>query len=240
STLQGNHTGGSRSTVGAGSVCHLAAHKLIEEGKALAALEMHLEPSQISYGHGEFKSNESGRSIKLADLAKKKPLSILAEGKFGSTFPNGCHIAEVEVDPETGVTEIVSYCAVDDCGVVINHAIVEGQLHGGVVQGAGQVFGEQVVYDPDTGQPLTASFQDYYMPRAGILREIRGQEHPTPSKVSPLGVKGVGESGCTGSIPVLVAAVIDAIRPLGIQHLDMPLTPAKVWRAIDNISRQSS
>jgi carbon-monoxide dehydrogenase large subunit len=240
STLQGNHTGGSRSTVGAGSVCHLAAHKLIEEGKALAALEMHLEPSQISYRHGEFKSNESGRGIKLADLAKKKPLSILAEGKFGSTFPNGCHIAEVEVDPETGVTEIVSYCAVDDCGVVINHAIVEGQLHGGVVQGAGQVFGEQVVYDPDTGQPLTASFQDYYMPRAGLLREIRGQEHPTPSKVSPLGVKGVGESGCTGSIPVLVAAVIDAIRPLGIQHLDMPLTPAKVWRAIDNISRQSS
>ena len=235
--LQGNHTGGSRTTVGAGSVCHLAALKLIEEGKALAALELHLEPSQISYGHGEFRSSESKRTVKLADIAKAKTVSVTAEGKFGSTFPNGCHIAEVEIDPETGTTEVVSYCAVDDCGVVINHAIVEGQLHGGVVQGAGQVFGEHVVYDPETGQPLTASFQDYYMPRAGLIPGIRGQEHPTKSTVSPLGVKGVGESGCTGSIPVLAAAVLDAVRPLGIEHLDMPLTPSKVWSAIAGARR---
>ena len=160
-------------------------------------------------------------------------MTFKAEGNFGSTWPNGCHIAEVEVDPETGDTEVVSYCAVDDIGVVINHAVVEGQLHGGVVQGAGQVFGEQVVYDPKTGQSLTASFMDYYMPRAGLIPEIRGEEHPTPSKVSPLGVKGVGESGCTASIPVLVGAVLDAVRPLGIKSLDMPLTPARVWRAIN-------
>jgi carbon-monoxide dehydrogenase large subunit len=230
--LQGNHTGGSRSTVGAGSVCHLAAQKLIEQGKALAALELHVEPSQVQYARGEFRSSESDRTVKLAGLGKTKSVSVIAEGKFGSTFPNGCHIAEVEVDPETGQSEIVSYCAVDDCGVVINHAIVEGQLHGGVLQGAGQVFGEHIVYDPETGQPLTASFQDYYMPRAGLLRGIRGEEHPTQSKVSPLGVKGVGESGCTGSIPVLAAAVIDAVRPLGVTHLDMPLTPSKVWHAI--------
>ena len=171
--------------------------------------------------------------MKLADLAKEKTLSFMADGKFGSTYPNGCHIAEVEVDPETGTSEVVSYCTVDDVGVVISHSVVEGQLHGGVVQGAGQVFGEQIVYDPETGQSLTASFQDYYMPRAGLIPEIRGEEHPTESKVSPLGVKGVGESGCTASIPVLVAAVIDAVRPLGIQHLDMPLTPARVWRAIN-------
>jgi carbon-monoxide dehydrogenase large subunit len=232
SKLQGNHTGGSRTTVGAGSVCHLAAHKLIEEGKALAALELGLEPSQIGYDKGEFGSSQSDRTLKLADLAKTRTVSVIAEGKFGSTFPNGCHIAEVEIDPETGVAQVVSYCAVDDCGVVINHAIVEGQLHGGVVQGAGQVFGEHVVYDRESGQPLTASFQDYYMPRAGLIRGIRGQEHPTQSQVSPLGVKGVGESGCTGSIPVLAAAVIDALRPLGVEHLDMPLTPAKVWHAI--------
>jgi aerobic carbon-monoxide dehydrogenase large subunit len=230
--LKGNGTGGSRSTVGAGSVCHLAAKKLIEEGKALAALELHVEPSQVAYANGEFRSDLADRIVQLAELAKAKPLTFMAEGKFGSTYPNGCHIAEVEIDPETGVTEVVSYCAVDDIGVVINHAIVEGQLHGGVLQGAGQVFGEKVIYDPETGQPLTATFMDYYMPRAGLIPEIRGEEHPTESKVSPLGVKGVGESGCTASIPVLVGAVLDAVRPLGIKNLDMPLTPARVWRAM--------
>jgi carbon-monoxide dehydrogenase large subunit len=230
--LQGNHTGGSRSAVGAGSVCYLAAQKLIEEGKALAALELKLEPSQINYANGEFRSAESPRAVKLADLAKEKTLKVVAEGKFGSTYPNGCHIAEVEVDAETGSAQIVAYCAVDDCGAVINHAIVEGQLHGGVVQGAGQVFGEHIVYDRESGQPLAASFMDYCMPRAGILRELNGEEHATPSKVSPLGVKGVGESGCTASLPVLVAAVIDALRPLGITQLDMPLTPSKLWHAM--------
>lgn len=235
--LKGNGTGGSRSTVGAGSVCHIAALKLIDEAKALAALELGVEPSQVAYAKGEFTSDQSDRVLKLAELAKQKMVSVMADGKFGSTYPNGCHIAEVEIDPETGVTEVVSYCAVDDVGVVINHAVVEGQLHGGVVQGAGQVFGEQVVYDPETGQSLTASFMDYYMPRAGLIPEIRGEEHPTKSTVSPLGVKGVGESGCTASIPVLVGAVLDAVRPLGIKNLDMPLTPARVWRAINDAPR---
>jgi len=230
--LLGNHTGGSRSTVGAGSVCHLAALKLIETGRPLAALELAVEPSQVEYSGGVFTTRESKRKVKLSDLAKSKPLVVAAEGKFASTFPNGCHIAEVEIDPETGVTKIVSYSAVDDCGVVINHTIVEGQLHGGVAMGAGQIFGEQVVYDRDTGQLMTGSFSDYFMPRAGMVPAIRGAEHPTPSKVSPLGVKGVGESGCTGSIPAIANAMANALRPLGIGHLEMPLTPAKVWHAI--------
>jgi len=230
--LQGNHTGGSRSTVGAGSVCHLAAQKLIEHGRAQAALELAVEPSQVEYAKGVFRSKEAKRTVKLGDLARAKPVSVVAEGKFGSTFPNGCHIAEVEIDPDTGTAEIASYCAVDDLGTVINHAIVEGQLHGGVVMGAGQIFAEHVVYDRGTGQLLTGSFMDYCMPRAGLLRSIRGEEHPTPSKVSPLGVKGVGESGCTGSLPALANAVMDALRPLGIGHLDMPLTPAKLWHAM--------
>ena len=238
--LEGNHTGGSRTMVGAGSVCYLAAQKLIEEGKALAALELNLEPSQISYAHGEFGSAESPRKVKLAELAKTSTLRLTAEGKFGSTFPNGCHVAEIEVDPKTGLTEIVSYCAVDDCGVVINHAIVEGQLHGGVVQGAGQVFGEHIVYDRETGQPLSASFMDYYMPRSDLLKSLRGEEHPTPSKVSPLGVKGMGESGCTASIPALVAAVIDAVRSLGVHHIDMPLTPSRLWHAMDAAKKGKS
>jgi len=170
--------------------------------------------------------------LKLGEIAKSKPVSITAEGKFGSTFPNGCHIAEVEIDPATGATEIAAYYAVDDLGTVINHEIVEGQLHGGVAMGAGQILGEHVVYDHGTGQLLTGSFMDYCMPRAGLVRGIKGEEHPTPSKVSPLGVKGVGESGCTGSLPAVANAVMDALRPLGIQHLDMPLTPAKLWHAI--------
>jgi carbon-monoxide dehydrogenase large subunit len=230
--LQGNHTGGSRSTVGAGSVCHLAALKLIEHGRALAALQLAVEPSQVEYARGVFHTRESKQKIRLGDLAKSGPVTVVAEGKFGSTFPNGCHIAEVEIDPETGAAEIASYCAVDDVGTVINHSVVEGQLHGGVVMGAGQIFGEHVVYDRGTGQLMTGSFMDYCMPRAGLVREIRGVEHPTPSKVSPLGVKGVGESGCTGSLPALANAVMDALRPLGIRHLDMPLTANKVWHAI--------
>ena len=230
--LLGNHTGGSRSTVGAGSVCHLAAVKLIVEGRALAALDLGVEPSQVEYAGGVFHTRESQRKLRLGDIAKSGPVSIMAEGKFGSTFPNGCHIAEVEIDPNTGATEIVSYCAVDDLGTVINHEIVEGQLHGGVVMGAGQIFAEHVVYDRGTGQLLTGSFMDYCMPRAGLVRRVRGEEHPTPSKVSPLGVKGVGESGCTGSLPALANAVMDALQPLGIKHIDMPLTSAKLWHAI--------
>lgn len=230
--LLGNHTGGSRSTVGAGSVCHLAAVKLIGEGRARAALDLGVEPSQVEYAGGVFHTRESKRKLRLADIAKSGPVSIMAEGKFGSTFPNGCHIAEVEIDPNTGATEIVSYCAVDDVGTVINHEIVEGQLHGGVVMGAGQIFAEHVVYDRGTGQLLTGSFMDYCMPRAGLVRSVRGEEHPTPSKVSPLGVKGVGESGCTGSLPALANAVMDALQPLGIKHIDMPLTSAKLWHAI--------
>lgn len=228
--LMGNHTGGSRTMVGAGTVCHLAALKLIEHGKNLAADELGLEPSQVQYAGGTFKG--AGSEVTLAQLAARKPVAVVAEGSYSSTFPNGCHIAEVEVDPETGVTRIASYVTVDDCGVVVNHAIVEGQMHGAVAQGAGQVFGEQVVYDRETGQLLTGSFSDYYMPRAGLLPEILMEEHPTPSRVNPLGIKGMGESGCTASLPCLVNAVLDALSPLGIDHLDMPLTPARLWQAI--------
>jgi carbon-monoxide dehydrogenase large subunit len=231
-TLAGNHSGGSRTAVGAGSVCHLAALKLIEQGKTLAALELDAEPSQVEYAAGAFSVRDRARSVALADLARAQAVSVLAEGSFGATYPNGCHIAEVEIDPDTGASEIVAYHAVDDCGEVINHAIVEGQVHGAVIQGAGQVFGEKVVYDRESGQLLTGSFSDYAMPRAGLVKEIRLTEHPTLSKVSPLGVKGVGESGCTASLPALVTAAIDALRPLGIRHLDMPLTPGRVWDAI--------
>jgi carbon-monoxide dehydrogenase large subunit len=231
--LIGNHTGGSRSTVGAGSACKLAALKLIEQGKSLAAEQLEVEPSQVNYAKGVFQVRGEKKKIDLFDLAKKKPINVMGEGTFLSTFPNGCHITEVEIDPATGVTEVVAYNAVDDCGNVINHTIVEGQVHGAVAQGAGQVFGEHVVYDRN-GQLLTGSFMDYCMPHAGLVPGIRMQDSPVPSANNALGVKGVGESGCTASIPSLTNAVLDALRPLGIQHLDMPLTPAKLWHAISS------
>jgi carbon-monoxide dehydrogenase large subunit len=185
----------------------------------------------VSYGRGEF-SGPEGTKMTLAELAQKRELKVKGEGTFGTTYPNGCHIAEVEIDPDTGVTDIVRYVSVDDCGVVVNHAIVEGQMHGAVAQGAGQVFGEHAIYDKETGQLLTATFSDYYMPRAGLLPEIEMEEHATPTPNNLLGIKGMGESGCTASLGALVNAVIDAVRPLGIHHLDMPLTPAKLWTEI--------
>ena len=232
--LKGNHVAGSRTTVTAGSLLYMGAQKLIEEGKALAALELGVEPSQVSYANGEFRSTESKRAVTLPQIAQSKALVVTTESTFGPTFPNSCHIAEVEIDPDTGLIKIASYCAVDDCGVVINHTIVEGQLHGGVAQGAGQVLGEQVRYDRASGQMLSGSFMDYAMPRAGMLPEMRTASHATRSTVSPLGVKGAGETGCTASLPAIANAVLDALRPLGITHLDMPLTPSKVWHAIQN------
>ena len=238
--LNGNPTGGSRSLVSVGSACMLAAQKLIEQARPLAAEALELEPSQVDYAGGVFRARDSGKSIGLFDLADKHqhetphPLNLVGAGMVSSTFPNGCHVAEVEIDPETGVTEIVSYIAIDDCGNVINHSIVEGQVHGGVAQGAGQVFGEQAVYDRESGQLLTGSFNDYYLPRAGLFRDIKVSEHPVISTANVLGAKGVGESGCTASLPTLANAAMDALRPLGIHHLDMPLTPARVWHAIQH------
>ncbi len=159
-------------------------------------------------------------------------MNTLAEATVGSTWPNGCHIAEVEIDPDTGVTEIASYVAVDDSGVIINHHIVEGQVHGGVTQGAGQMFYEHVIYDRASGQLQTGSFMDYCMPRAGFLRNINVGDHPLPSKLNAIGAKGVGESGCTASLPAIANAMTDALRPAGVGHLDMPYTPSKVWHSI--------
>jgi len=230
--LTGNHTGGSRTMVGPGSLCLIAARELIERGKRLAADRLAVEPSQVAYASGAFGTAGSSARIPLEALADDQPLEILVGGSFGLTFPNDCHIAEVEIDPQTGKTGIVAYVAADDCGVAINPMVVEGQLHGALAQGAGQVFGEHAVYEATSGQMLTASFLDYYMPRAGMLPEVREVEHPTPTRTGPLGAKGMGESGCTASIPALVEAVMDALRPMGVGPLEMPLTPRKIWAAM--------
>ena len=159
-------------------------------------------------------------------------LELIGEASSGSTFPNGCHIAEVEIDPQTGTPELAGYWAADDVGEVISPKQLLGQVHGGVVQGLGQAFGEHAVYDRHTGQLLTGSFMDYVMPRAGILHGFHHESVPVPTQLNKLGAKGVGESGCSGSLPALANAVIDALRPLGVSQADMPFTPARVWALI--------
>ena len=236
--LTGNGTGGSRGALGTGSVFHVLGQKLIEVAKPYAAQKLGRAESELRYSEGRYRAGD--RALGFMELAaalgttKPHPLNTVADALFGATFPNGCHIAEVEIDPETGATTIEKYIAVDDLGNILNHTLVEGQVHGGVVQGAGQAFCEQAVYDPASGQLLTGSFMDYTMPRANLLRDIAVHDHPVATTANALGAKGVGEAGCSGSLPVLANAVVDALRPLGITHLDMPYTPQRVWSAIQN------
>ena len=232
--LLGNATGGSRSLLAVGSVLMQAAQEMVKKGLDLAAEALEAAAADIEFREGRYRIKGTDRSIGLRELARSRPgaLDVAYANKFGSTFPNGCHIAEVEIDPQTGEAEIAAYVACDDAGNVINHQIVEGQVHGGLAQGAGQVFSELAVYDRDSGQLLTGSFMDYAMPRAGILQNLVLLEHPVPTRTNPLGAKGVGEAGVTGSLPALMNAVADALRGAGVRGFDMPATPARVWRAL--------
>jgi len=239
----GNGTGGSRSLYGAGSAFKLLAPKLIETAKPHAAAALGGDSAVIEYRGGAF--HAGGRRIGFFELAQKlaarmgagsmppapHPMNCFAEGTSGATFPNGCHIAEVEIEPETGVVDIVAYATVDDIGNVVDHTSVEGQVHGGVMQGVGQALGEHAVYD-ENGQLLTASFLDYPMPRADWMRNIRCDEHAVPTKSNALGAKGVGESGTSGALPAVMNAILSAVRPAGVKDLDMPVTPDRLWRAL--------
>jgi len=151
-----------------------------------------------------------------------------------ATWPNGCHVCEVEIDPDTGAVEIVSYVIVDDVGTVINPVTLKGQIHGGVAQGVGQALMEQVVYDRESGQLLTASFMDYAMPRGDTLPDMHIESNPVPTKLNPMGAKGAGEAGTVGALPVVMNAVVDALASVGVRQLDMPATADRVWRAIQN------
>jgi carbon-monoxide dehydrogenase large subunit len=160
---------------------------------------------------------------------------LIADGVFvppAATFPNGCHTAEVEIDPETGTIKLERYVVVDDVGRIMNPPLLEGQIHGGVVQGIGQILMEDVVFEAGTGQLLSGSFMDYAMPRADDLSAIEVESLPVPSPTNPFGIKGAGEGGCVGSMPCLMNAILDALAPLGIDWLEMPATPERVWRAI--------
>ena len=237
--LQGNGTGGSRSLYGAGSAIKNMCSKLKDQIATLLASQWSCAPEAVRFEEGAWRLDGSPSQSGLSTsevLARLTPqergaLQATGEAKSGSTFPNGCHVVEIEIDPETGETEIVNYTAVDELGRVISPHLVRGQVHGGVVQGLGQAFMEQVVYD-EQGQLITGSFMDYAMPRAGDLKALNNATLELGTELNLLGAKGVGESGCTGSLPALANAMMEALRPFGVDRMDMPFTPEKVWRAM--------
>jgi len=232
--LTGNATGGSRSLLAVGSVLMLAAREMVKKGLSVAAEELEAAQADIEFAAGSYRIKGTDRAISIQSLAQRRAgeLDIAYANKFGATFPNGCHIAEVEIDPETGEAEIASYVACDDAGNIVNHQIVEGQVQGGLTQGAGQVFNELAVYDRESGQLLTGSFMDYAMPRAGLVSNLKLLDHPVPTQLNPLGAKGVGEAGVTGSLPALMNAVVDALRSAGVSHFELPATPQRIWQAL--------
>jgi len=242
----GNGSGGSRSLMFAGAALTESAKIVIDRGKQIASHVLEAAVSDIEYQAGRFVIAGTDRSIGLLELAARLHAGLnLPEGvptsldtdhvgdvAVPSAFPNGCHIAEVEIDPETGYAQVVKYSAVNDLGTVVNPLLVEGQIQGGVVQGLGQALMEQAVYDAD-GQLVTGSFMDYAMPRAHDAPMIEVASHPVPTKSNPLGAKGCGEAGTSGGLPAVANAVIDALSDLGIRHLPMPMTPARIWQAIE-------
>ena len=241
----GGGSGGSKSLMHSGTAIVQGAAKVVESGKQLAAHVLEAGPAAIAFERGRFVIVGTDRAISIMELAQKLhsglkppadiPQSLdvvhISDGPGASTYPNGCHVAEVEVDPQTGFVELVKYSCVNDFGTLVNPMIVEGQLHGGVVQGIGQAYMEQAVYDEE-GQLLTGSFMDYAMPRAADVPSFAVADHGVPTKTNPLGVKGVGEAGCAGGLPCAMNAVLDALAEQGVRHIDMPLTPFRIWRAL--------
>jgi carbon-monoxide dehydrogenase large subunit len=234
----------SRSMMMAGSAASMACDASIEKGRRLAAHVFEAAVPDVEFAAGRFRVKGTDRATGLLDLAARaRTLPDLApdlQGGLDSTakfvspqmsFPNGCHVTEVEIDPETGAVAVVGYAAVDDVGRIVHEAIVEGQIHGGIAQGLGQVLGEHVVYD-EHGQLLTASFMDYMLPRADDLPALRVGHHGVPCTTNPLGVKGAGESGVAGALPSAVNAVLDALAGRGVRELDMPMSPSRVWAAL--------
>jgi len=234
----------SRSMALAGSAVAVTCDAVIDKGKALAGHVLEAAAEDIEYTDGAFRIAGTDRAIGLTDLAKESqsrelpgdmPKSLDSAEVFTSpeqTYPNGCHICEVEIDPTTGVIDVVAYSAVDDCGTVVNPMIVHGQVHGGVAQGLGQVLGEHAVYESD-GQLVAGSFMDYMMPRADDIPDFRLGFHPTLCTTNPLGAKGAGEAGTTGALAAGMNAIIDALADKGITEMDMPATPQKIWAALN-------
>jgi len=249
----GGGTGGSRSVTVCGGAIVLAAEKIVARGKQLTAKIFDAKESNIDFVDGVFLVRGSNKSIDIASLARAsysvqsvpqgEELGLEASGHYGGhvpNFSNGCHVCEVEIEPETGSLEIVNYVAVDDFGELINPMLVEGQVHGGVAQGLGQALYEQCVYDRDNGQLLTGSLMDYGLARASDLPNFVWRANNTQSASNPLGVKGAGEAGTTAASPAVMNAIMDALSSYGVRELDMPATPEKIWRACQGAQGKSA
>jgi carbon-monoxide dehydrogenase large subunit len=241
----GRGTGGSRSLPVAGVAVERAADKLIEKGRRIAAHRLEAAEADIEFRDGAYRIAGTDRSVDIRKVAKAafNPLVLppgLEQGfaekvhfiPADSTYPNGCHVCEVEIDPDTGGIEIARFLVVDDFGKVVNPLLLAGQVHGGVAQGIGQAVLEGCVYDAETGQLLTGSFNDYALPRADDVPAVEFAFNVVPCRTNPLGIKGAGEAGAIGAPPAVINAIVDALAELGVEHIDMPATPERVWRAV--------
>ena len=240
----GSGSGGSRTATVAGMGVTLAAEAIVERGRRIAAELMEASAEDVTFAAGTFTIAGTDRSVSLREVvaASFEPASFPDSNEIGLqatshyrakkyNYPCGCHVCEVEIDPRTGMLALVRYTAVNDHGVAINPMLLEGQVHGGIAQGLGQALMERTVYDPDTGQLVSGSFMDYAIPRADDIPAIEFKRNCVPARTNALGVKGVGESGCTAACPAVMNAIVDALAPLGITHLDMPATPERIWAA---------
>jgi carbon-monoxide dehydrogenase large subunit len=236
---------GSRSTVIGGSALWTAADKVIAKGKKIAARLLEAAEADIGFADGRFTVAGTDRAVTITQVAKAAFVTnqlppglepgLYETGTFvpkQDTWPNGCHVCEVEIDPDSGAVTLASYVVVDDVGTVINPLTLKGQVHGGIAQGVGQALMEQVVYERDSGQLLSASFMEYAMPRADDFCDMVIESSPVPTKLNPMGAKGAGEAGTVGALPVVVTAVMNALAPLGVRELDMPVSAPRVWQAL--------
>ncbi|MCX7313363.1 MAG: molybdopterin-dependent oxidoreductase [Alphaproteobacteria bacterium] len=245
--LHGHGSIGSRVSGLGSAVIARASDRVLDKARLIAGHRLEASADDINFKDGVFVVAGTDRKITLQDVARAAyappqlppgmETGLFAHASFtppAPTFPNGCHVCEVEIDPETGTIKVDRYTAVDDVGTVLNPMLLEGQIHGGVVQGLGQVLSEHMQFDPNDGQIVTGSFMDYGMPRAAYMPSIQVLSHPVPTGINPMGVKGAGEAGTVGALPCGQSAILDALAPLGIEWLDMPCTSARVWRSIQD------
>ncbi len=251
--MTGTGTFGSRSVACGGNAVVLAANKVVEHGKKIAAHMLEAAEADLAFAQGKFTVAGTDKSVSLIDVAKTSFMpgrlppgmeyGLFETGTYNGgppTYPNGCHVCEVEIDPETGMVEILRYNAVDEVGRAINPLLLEGQVHGGIVQAVGQCLMEDINYDRESGQLLSGSFMDYGMPRAGDLPSFGMETNEVPCKTNPLGVKGAGEAGTVGALPAVMNAINDAVAQAGVDYVQMPCTPLRIWQALQAVKTRQA